>query len=475
MERFDAATNLQIDEVVRLVGEVLGDGAEAGYLFGSAVHGGLRPDSDLDLLFIATRRTNENERRALIDGFMSISRSRGDADGRRHLEVTIVVHSDIRPWRYPPPMEFQYGDWWRPEFQAGDLAPWTSPNADLAVILTAVRSEGVPLFGPPAVDSIEAIPRDDLDRAMRDVVPDLLQELDGDTRNVLLTLARVWFTLETGVIESKGDAADWALERLPDGRGDALRLARDAYLGATTHAWIDPAAISMARADAEAIVQSLHQGSETRMDLGHARKLLALAEAAPAKTGAPLGTIRLATQDDADAIDELMKQSIGDLFPQFYDERQTASSIVHIGSVDRMLIADGTYFVVEDAGELIACGGWSRRDKLYTGSGEGSGDARLLDPAKEPARVRAMFVRPDRTRRGLGTRILEACEAAAAAERFRVLALMATLPGLQLYERYGFMVTERTSIPLPDGVTIGGAAMQMPIRQPSGSTAARAT
>lgn len=174
----------------------------------------------------------------------------------------------------------------------------------------------------------------------------------------------------------------------------------------------------------------------------------------------PVVSIRLATPNDAEAIDALMKESIRDIFPQFYDERQTASSIIHVSSVDRMLIEDDTYFVVEEAGELIACGGWSRRDKLYTGSDAGLSDGRLLDPRTEPARVRAMFVRPDRTRRGFEMRILEACEAAARAEGFQTLALMATLPGLLLYERYGFTLTERTTILLPDGVTLAVAAME---------------
>ncbi|MDQ2966190.1 MAG: GNAT family N-acetyltransferase [Chloroflexota bacterium] len=179
---------------------------------------------------------------------------------------------------------------------------------------------------------------------------------------------------------------------------------------------------------------------------------------------APVGSLRLATTDDADAIDALMKASIRDIFPQFYDAAQSASSVIHVGSVDRALFEDGTYFVIEEAGELIACGGWSRRDKLYTGSGAATGDARLLDPATEPARVRAMFVRPDRTRRGLGTRILEACDAAARAEGFRTLALMATLPGLLLYERHGFVTKERATITLPDGVTLATVAMEMPVR-----------
>ena len=177
----------------------------------------------------------------------------------------------------------------------------------------------------------------------------------------------------------------------------------------------------------------------------------------------PPARLRLARTDEADAIDALMKASTHDLFPHFYDAAQTAASVEFIASVDRTLIEDGTYFVIEEDGELIACGGWSRRDKLYTGSDAGAGDARLLDPATEPARVRAMFVRPDRVRRGLGTRILEACDAAARAEGFRTLALVATRPGQPLYERFGFRVTAETPVRMPNGVTIPCAAMERPI------------
>ena len=173
--------------------------------------------------------------------------------------------------------------------------------------------------------------------------------------------------------------------------------------------------------------------------------------------------LRLARADEADAIDALMKASTADLFRAYYDDAQTAASVRYIASVDRTLIADGTYFVLEADSELVACGGWSRRDKLYTGSGDASGDARLLDPGTEPARVRAMFVRPDWTRRGLGTRILDACEAAARAEGFRRMALVATLPGAPLYRRFGFVATSETEVRMPDGTTIAALAMEMPL------------
>ena len=173
--------------------------------------------------------------------------------------------------------------------------------------------------------------------------------------------------------------------------------------------------------------------------------------------------LRLAAPDDTDAIDALMKASTRALFPAVYDRRQTESSVVHIAHVDTMLVEDGTYFVIEANGEVVACGGWSRRAKLFTGSADQEGRARPLDPATEPARVRAMFVRADWTRRGLGTRILAACEAAARQEEFRTLALMATLPGVPLYERYGFRRVAETTITLPDGVELACVEMERPI------------
>jgi len=172
---------------------------------------------------------------------------------------------------------------------------------------------------------------------------------------------------------------------------------------------------------------------------------------------------RLALPSDAERISELMRASVLDLFPHFYDEQQTASAAVHIAHLDMTLIEDGTYFVHEAGGEIVACGGWSRRDKLYTGSGDADGDARLLDPRTEPARVRAMFVRADWTRRGLGRAILEACERAARAEGFQTLALMATLPGEPLYRAFGFREAGRSMLTMPDGVMVEGVAMERPI------------
>lgn len=172
---------------------------------------------------------------------------------------------------------------------------------------------------------------------------------------------------------------------------------------------------------------------------------------------------RLALASDAPRIAELMRASALELFPRYYDEVEAASGAVHIAHLDMQLIEDGTYFVHEVGDELVACGGWSRRAKLYTGGGPGDDDLRLLDPATEPARVRAMFVRSDWTRRGIGRAILESCERAARAEGFSRLILGATLPGEPLYRSVGFTEVDRFPVTMPDGVTVECVAMERAI------------
>jgi predicted nucleotidyltransferase len=258
MDRLDPVATRQTQAAIDLVRDALGEAAEGMYLYGSAVRGGLRPESDLDLLVVARRPTSLEERRHLIGELLTLSRSRTSAPGTRHLEVTVVVGPALRPWRYPPPLDLQYGDWWREVFAAGDLQPWTSPNPDLAVVLTAARAEAVTLFGPPLPSLLDPIPADDLERALHDVIPDLLGDLDADTGNVLLTLARVWFSLATHEIAPKDIAADWALARLPSETGDAVRRARAGYLDPRADPWT-PVELDGARTDASVMVEAIRR------------------------------------------------------------------------------------------------------------------------------------------------------------------------------------------------------------------------
>ncbi|MDH5311281.1 MAG: GNAT family N-acetyltransferase [Gammaproteobacteria bacterium] len=129
------------------------------------------------------------------------------------------------------------------------------------------------------------------------------------------------------------------------------------------------------------------------------------------------------------AIDELQKM--------FLDERQIESSRLIMG-LDTQLIDDGTYFVIESDGKLAGCGGWSRRETMYGGDQTPGRSPALLDPARDAARIRAMYTHPEHTRKGVGRLIIELCEAAARAEGFTRMELVATLSGEPLYRACGF-------------------------------------
>ena len=155
---------------------------------------------------------------------------------------------------------------------------------------------------------------------------------------------------------------------------------------------------------------------------------------------APL-THRLATRDDIPALTKLMAAAIAQLQKGFLSDAQIASSRMIMG-LDRQLIDDGTYFIVECDDQLAGSGGWSRRATLYGGDHSPGRDAALLDPAKDAARVRAMYTSPDFARRGVGRLILELCEQAAKAEGFTRVELAGTMSGQPLYAACGYQVIE---------------------------------
>jgi GNAT superfamily N-acetyltransferase len=163
--------------------------------------------------------------------------------------------------------------------------------------------------------------------------------------------------------------------------------------------------------------------------------------------------IRLATADDIPALSALMARAIAELQKGFLDSEQIAASATMMG-LDRQLIADGSYFVAEFDDQIAGCGGWSARATLYGGSQSPGRDARLLDPATEPARVRAMYTEPAFARRGVGRAILTACEAAARSAGFKRAELMATLSGEPLYRTAGFepieaILDSNGAVPVP--------------------------
>ena len=162
-------------------------------------------------------------------------------------------------------------------------------------------------------------------------------------------------------------------------------------------------------------------------------------------------SIRLATPADVPALQVLIPVSARALSKGFYTDAETESAIRHVFGPDSRLIEDGTYFVAEEDGAIAGCGGWSRRRTLYGGDQTKSGEEPLLDPSSEPAKVRAFFVHPHFARRGVGSRILEACLTAARAAGFRRVELAATLPGVPFYAARGFVERERLTVPMADG------------------------
>jgi Domain of unknown function (DUF4111) len=205
------------------------------YLYGSALAGGLRPRSDLDVLVLARRRAATEEKRRLVEGLLAVS-----SQGGRPVEVTVVAEPDVKPWRYPPRFDLQFGEWHRSALERGEVEPLEATmNPDVALLLTMVLQASRPLLGPPASEVIDPVPPGDLTRAMLHGVDEVMPGLVDDTRNSVLTLARIWLTVEMGEIGPKDRAADWALERLPPEHCPVLARARAIYLGDEDERWDD--------------------------------------------------------------------------------------------------------------------------------------------------------------------------------------------------------------------------------------------
>ncbi|HEX8284958.1 MAG TPA: GNAT family N-acetyltransferase [Pyrinomonadaceae bacterium] len=164
--------------------------------------------------------------------------------------------------------------------------------------------------------------------------------------------------------------------------------------------------------------------------------------------------IRKATLEDRAAVERLIEASARGLSRDDYSERQIEAAVATVFGVDTDLILDGTYFVVESAGALVGCGGWSKRRTLFGGDRYAERDAGALDPESEPAKIRAFFVHPEHARRGIARAILSACEGEAKAQGFRAVELMATLPGIRLYRACGYEGDERVGYDIGDGVRI---------------------
>jgi N-acetylglutamate synthase-like GNAT family acetyltransferase len=162
--------------------------------------------------------------------------------------------------------------------------------------------------------------------------------------------------------------------------------------------------------------------------------------------------IRLATTTDIPALRRLIRESVRGLSATYYSPQQIESALLHVFGVDTQLIYDKTYFIAENEEQIAGAGGWSKRKTLFGGDQSQSNRVdSLLEPASEPARIRAFYIHPSWSRRGIGSLILTACEEAARASGFQRVELASTLPGVPFYLSRGYEKAEEIPINMADG------------------------
>jgi GNAT superfamily N-acetyltransferase len=165
-------------------------------------------------------------------------------------------------------------------------------------------------------------------------------------------------------------------------------------------------------------------------------------------------TIRLAQEADIPVLEELIPRSVRELQSEYYSRAQMDAAIGSVFGVDRQLIRDETYFVVEFENEIAGCGGWSKRKKLFGSDALGASEHGLLDPKTDAARIRAFFIHPEFARRGIARAILLACEKAMCVADFTSAEMVATLPGEPFYAAFGYAAHERYEIPMTNNLTL---------------------
>ena len=216
----------QADRLVHGLRDLFGDDLVGVYLHGSEVLGGGGPHSDLDVIAVSARRATPGERVRLLELCRAVSRQ------PRPLEFDVVIASELRPWSHPAPYDFHFS-----ELQKEGAGHGT--NRDLASVVTMVLAGNTALHGPPPAQVFDAVPRADYHDAILKDTETVEEYLPWDTRNVILTLARVWAGVASEPVHSKESAAAWALERLPAEQRPVLERAIAIYRGEEDDRWDD--------------------------------------------------------------------------------------------------------------------------------------------------------------------------------------------------------------------------------------------
>lgn len=246
---YDPKMQKQLKDSLELLKMIFGSDLLGVYLYGSSLVGGLQKYSDIDLLVVTNRATTSEEKSKLIASLLKIS-GICMKSSKLPIEMTIVEQAMINPWCYPPHFDFQYGDWLRQSFEEGIIEPWpTHEMPDLALTVTQVLLKNQILWGPKPEQLLSPVPYSDFIKAMLHDLNRLSMDLTHDTRNVLLTYARIWSTLATDSIRSKPAAADWAMSHLPKTYQPVIKRAKLICMGIESEHWDDIEALIKSCAD----------------------------------------------------------------------------------------------------------------------------------------------------------------------------------------------------------------------------------
>ncbi len=229
----------QLKDSLELLKMILGPDLLGVYLYGSALVGGLQKYSDIDLFVVSNRVTTTEEKTKLAANLLQISGIYMKGS-KPPIEMTIVEKAAINPWQYPPHCDFQYGDWLRESLEKGVIEPWpTHEMPDLALLITQVLLKSQTLWGLEPQQLLAHVPYHDFMKAMLHDLNRLATDLEHDTRNVLLTYARIWSTLATNAIRSKPRAADWVMNHLPKAYQPVMQRAKSICIGVENEYWDD--------------------------------------------------------------------------------------------------------------------------------------------------------------------------------------------------------------------------------------------
>lgn len=229
----------QLKSSIELLRTILGSDLLGVYLYGSSLVGGLQKYSDIDLFAVTNRSTTSEEKAKLVAKLLQISGIYMKSS-KRPLEITLVEKKMINPWQYPPHFDFQYGEYLRDSFEKGIIEPWENYEMpDLAILVTQVLLGSETMWGLKPAQLLVEVPYHDFMKAMIHDVNRLASDLEHDTRNVLLTFARIWSTLETDTIRSKPAAANWVINHLTEIHQPVMKRAKSICMGIENEYWDD--------------------------------------------------------------------------------------------------------------------------------------------------------------------------------------------------------------------------------------------